>query len=275
MPKIGMSSSAMIVCPWIDALKTAAQHDFDAFEISCVFPSADPENTPSEIIDEARDIKEQTGMEICVHAPFFELNIAAYCQSIREESIRIIKKSIDLCAALDGDVVIAHNGDFTYTLAPGATKDNNPAMKIQWDYNIESLKRINDYANSKGITVCLENIGFNASSIDRCYEDLLEIRRGVGNSLQFTFDMGHARLSQGAGKGIDLLGDGIRHIHLTDNNNENDDHLPLGDGDYDYSEFTFFLNNFKYIITLEVIETSVDPKPVLRARDVLKKMLSA
>jgi sugar phosphate isomerase/epimerase len=269
-----MSSSAMIISPWIDALKVAAAHGFDAFEISCVYPSADPDNTSVEMIAEAQDIRQKTGMEICVHAPFFELNIAAFCQRIRAESVRIIEKSIDMCAALEGKVLIAHCGDFTYNLPQRASEYGSQAMAIQWNYNIESLKRINDYANSKGITVCLENIGFNTSSIDRSYEDLLKIQASVGDTLQFTFDMGHARLSQGASEGIHLLGRHIRHIHLTDNLNENDDHLPLGDGDTDYSEFGDFLKNFPYIITLEVIEISSDPAPVLRAKDAMIDLLS-
>jgi len=273
VPKIGMSSSAMILAGWMDALKAAAENGFDAFEISCVFPSADPQEILPGSIAESREIIQNNNLEISVHAPFFEINIAAYCKSIRQESIRIIKTSIDLCHELGGNVLIAHNGNFTYNLT-GATRNNHMAYEIQWKYNIEALKQINKYANTKGITVCLENIAINDSSIDRSFEDLLEIREAVGDSLQFTLDMGHARLSEGAAKGIQLLGDNIRHIHLSDNHGKIDDHLPLGNGNYDFTGFVEFLRDFKHIITLEVVDIGTNPNPVLRSREALCKLLA-
>ena len=271
MPKIGMASCAMMAIRWMNPLKVAAENGFDAFEISCVFPSAEPENTPSAVIDKARNILEKSGMEICVHSPFMELNIGAFNKGIRDESISSINKAADMCEALGGEVMIVHSGTHTYDQLRGATKDNHPLVKMQWDYNIESLKRINEYANSKGITVCLENIGFN--SLDQTFEDLLEIREAVGNSLKFTLDFGHARLAQGGEKAIRILGEHIRHIHLTDNHGENDDHLPVGDGNYDYSGILDFLHDFPYIITLETVDLGVDPQPVLRGFENIKKML--
>ena len=91
MPKIAMCSSSMIMADWLDAFKAAARNDFDAFEITCVFPSADPHSIKPEALDEAREILRQMPMEICVHAPFFEINIAAYSKAIREASISITK----------------------------------------------------------------------------------------------------------------------------------------------------------------------------------------
>jgi hypothetical protein len=62
---------------------------------------------------------------------------------------------------------------------------------------IESLKRINAYAESKSITLCLENLGW--SEVAQSFEDLLKIRNEVGESLQFTLDIGHARLNSEGG----------------------------------------------------------------------------
>jgi sugar phosphate isomerase/epimerase len=272
MPKIAMCSASMIMADWLDAFKAAARNDFDAFEITCVFPSADPQDINPQALDEAREILTQKPMAICVHAPFFEINIAAYNKSIRRESIRIVESSIDLCHALDGKALIVHNGDYTYDIA-GATRHNHPALEIQWASNIEALKEINAYANDRGITICLENIIINDTSIDRCYEDLLEIREAVGDSLKFTLDMGHSRLSQGTAEAIQILGDAIGHIHLSDNFGEKDDHLPLGDGNYDYADYVGFLKNFEHVITLEIIDVGTDPEPALKCRRAIQKLL--
>jgi sugar phosphate isomerase/epimerase len=272
MAKIGMASCAMMATRWINPLRIAEDNGFDAFEVSCVFPSAEPDNTPPHVIDKARDILEKSGMEICVHAPFHDMNIAAFTKGIRDESIRLIKLAIDLCSDLGGNVLIVHSGINTYRNDfQGSNRGNNPLLQLQWDHNIDSLKQINAYANSKGITVCLENICF--SCIDQSFQDLIDIRSAVGSSLQFTLDFGHARLAEGPEVGIQTLGENIRHIHLTDNFGKNDDHLPVGDGDYDYSSIMDFLRNFPHIITLETVDISRDPKPVLRGFDAFKKML--
>jgi sugar phosphate isomerase/epimerase len=262
----------MMAARWITPLKAAAESGFDAFEISCVFPSADPENSPPEVITKAREIQEKSGIEICVHAPFYDMNIAAFSPGIRRESVQLINKSVDLCAAVGGKTLIVHSGTHTYERRIGHNTDNNPLLKLQWDNNIDSLKQINAYANSRGITVCLENIGFN--SMDQSFEDLLEIRKAVGGSLQFTLDFGHARLGQGAEEGIRLLKENIRHIHLHDNHGKTDDHLPVGDGNYDFSGFIEFFNKFSHIITLEVVDISKDPQPTLRSRENFQKLLS-
>ena len=64
-------------------------------------------------------------------------------------------------------------------------------------------------------------------------------------------------------------------VHLSDNFGEKDDHLPLGDGNYDYSEYVDFLKNFDHVITLEVVDVGTDPEPALRARQGLQDLLAA
>jgi sugar phosphate isomerase/epimerase len=262
----------MMAARWINPLREAAANGFNAFEITCVFPSAEPENTPKEVIAKARDILEKSGMEVCVHAPFFDMNIAAFSPGIRKASVEITKKTVDFCAEVGGKTMILHSGTQTYEQIKGIPKEENPLFKIQWDYNIESIKQINDYATGKGITVCLENIGFN--SVDQCFQDLIEIRKKVGSDLQFTLDFGHARLREGAEKGIQMLGDNIRHIHLHDNFGKNDDHLPVGDGNFDYSAYIDFFKRFPHIITLEVSDIGREVQPMLRSRANFQKLLS-
>ena len=102
----------------------------------------------------------------------------------------------------------------------------------------------------------------------------MEIREAVGDSLQFTLDIGHARLNVpgGVDEAIRLLGDNIRHIHFTDNNGELDDHLPIGDGNFDYSGFWDYIKNFPHIVTLEVLDIGTDPNPIVRSLENFKQI---
>jgi len=262
----------MVLAPWTEAIQAAAENEFDAFEVVIVYPSADLDSITSHDIEWAKTLAQKKGMEICVHAPFFELNIAGYCQGIRDESVRYVKRAADFCAALGGEILVVHAGNYIYNFPQEATPDNNPLMKAQWENNIESLKKINDHANFQGITVCLENIG--NKTIDKTFEHLLEMRQAVGDSLKFTLDIGHARLyaQGGVERGFKVLGDTIRHIHFTDNNGTEDDHLPIGDGNSDYSGFMSFIRAFPHIVTLEVLDIGHDPAAIIRSRDYFNKL---
>jgi len=207
-----------------------------------------------------------------MHAAFYELNMAAFLKGIREESIRYINKSIDFCHELGGEVITVHPGKFTYEIEPGASLDTDPLMRIQWDHNIESLKRINAYAESNGITICLENVGWNY--VDQSFEDLLKIRDEVGDSLQFTLDIGHARINSEAGvkEGFRVLGDNIRHIHISDNYGKEDDHLPIGEGNTDFLRFFHLIKNFPHIVTLEIVAPGPDQGPILKSLAYIRKL---
>ena len=50
-------------------------------------------------------------------------------------------------------------------------------------------------------------------------------------------------------------------------------HLPLGDGNYDYSDYVGFLKNFEHVITLEIINVGTDPEPALKCRRAVLELL--
>jgi len=272
MLKIAMTSYALEELSYVDALLFTAENGFDAFEVNIYFPAIDLDNWNWNEIEAIRKISRDEDIEISVHAAFYDLNIAAFSKGIREESVRYINKSIDLCHEIGGEVVTVHPGTFTYEIEPGTSPETDPLMKIQWDHNIECLKRINAYAESKGITLCLENLGWN--EVAQSFEDMLKIRDEVGDTLQFTLDIGHARINSQGGveEGFRVLGDNIHHIHLSDNYGKEDDHFPIGEGDTDFSIFFHLIKDFPYIITLEIIASGPDPSPIVESLAYLRTL---
>ncbi len=259
MPKTGMAGSSILMVPWLDALKVAVDLGFDAFELFAEFPQTDMDDIPREMIDEAHKVLDESGIELCVHAPFNSLNIAAFNNGIRAESVRQYIQAVDLCADLGGQVVVAHTGQ--YIVYKNITRHDDPGMNLQWEYNIESLKKVTEHAAKRGVTICLENIAFEQHQIDQSLTDLVEIREAVGNpSMMYCMDIGHARLSEGVDKVIEVLSPDIRHIHFTDNRGEYDDHMVIGRGNFDYSGITDFIREFPYIVTLEVVKIGEDTK---------------
>ena len=169
---------------------------------------------------------------------------------------------------------MVHGGYYTAIPIPrGKSESISNSREIQWDLNIDSLKQINDYAGSRGVTAALENVGYTRQVMDKTIEDLRRMREAVGESLQFTLDFGHSRLIDGTEKAIQLMGENVRHIHITDSLGKKDDHLPIGDGDLDYTPWLNFLREFHHLMTLELVEFGSDPGPVLRSRERFLQLL--
>jgi len=146
--------------------------------------------------------------------------------------------------------------------------------ELQWDQNIDALKQIACHADRKGIILCLENIGFETLIIDDTVDDMLKIREQVDSpSLFFCLDIGHAKLNNELPSALEKMRSYIRHIHLTDNYGQKDDHLIIGQGKFDYLPYLDFLRNFEGIILLEVIDIGADPEASTKSREYIKKLL--
>ncbi len=272
MPLIGMSGAAVMLLPIPDALRVAIDLGFQAVEIFAEFPQCVCDDVTEKQRKECRLLVESSGLALALHAPFTSLNIAALNSGIRAESVRQTLAAIDLCADMGGQVVTVHNGK--YILSQRYRKKAPEAFDTQWNYNIESLKQVAERAEKRGVIPCLENIGFESDCIDRCVDDILKIRDDVGSpALAFCMDIGHARLNNELPQAIEKMGPFTRHIHFTDNFGERDDHLVIGEGNFDYTPHLDFFRNFKNIVILEVFNIGIDPEPARKSLEYVKKLL--
>ncbi len=273
MPLIGMAGSSVMRLNLTDGLQAAADCGFDAFELFAEFPQCNCDEVTEAQREKARELAQSAGLAVAVHAPFTSLNIAALNPGIRTESVRQTLDAIDLCADIGGKRVVVHNGRF---ILPQRMADRAPdAFKLQRHYNVESIKEIAARAQAKNVTICLENIGFESDSIDRDLNDMLAIRDEVASpALAFCIDIGHARLNGELPEVIEKLGPPARHIHFTDNFGKRDDHVVIGEGNFDYTPHLDFFRNFPDIMTLEVFNVGADPTPAKKSLEHVRKLLA-
>jgi len=270
--KVGMAGASMMLSSWIDGIKAAAELGYQAFEIFGEFPQIEIWNVTGAQRDYARKLAEELKLEIVVHSPFTNLNIASLNRGILDESVRQSIEAVKFCNDLGGKVVVVHNGE--YVLDPALGDSAEQAKAIQWRINIDSLKRIAEEAQNCDIFLCLENCNFVWNKIERKLDDLLRIKTEVNNPhLKFTLDIGHSRLAEGVENAIKILGNEIRHIHFTDNRGKNDDHLVIGEGNFDYHPFLNFIRNFPYVITLEVVKMGTSKEPARKSLINFQKIL--
>ncbi|MEW6077274.1 MAG: sugar phosphate isomerase/epimerase family protein [Thermodesulfobacteriota bacterium] len=272
MPRIGMSGIAVMLLPMREAMAVAIELGYDAFELSGEFPQCLCDQVSAFDRKEARRLVESAGLMVSVHAPFTSLNIAALNPGVRAESIRQVSDAIDLCADIGGKNVTIHNG--LYVLSRNFRKKIPQIAEIQWEYNIESLEKIAARALSRGITLCLENIGYEHNAIDRNVDDLLTIRKAVNSpALSFCIDVGHARLNNELEAAIAKLGPYARQVHFTDNFGQTDDHLIIGTGNFDYSPCLDFIRTFDGIVILEVVKVGTDPEAARQSLAYFKSLM--
>lgn len=273
MPKPGLAGVSVMLLPMAEAVATAVELGYEAFELSGEFPQCLCGEVTAEERRRTRQLVEAAGLAVSVHAPFTSLNIAALNPGVRAESIRQVVAAIDLSADIGGQRGTLHNGE--YVLSPNFRKRIPEVARIQWDYNIESLRTIADHARGRGIMLCLENIGFEPNAIDRSADDMLAIRRAVDSpAVFFCIDIGHARLNRELTAVIEKLGPFTRQVHFTDNLGQVDDHLVIGTGNFDYSPCLKFIRTFDGPVILEVVKVGTDPEPARRSLAYFKSLLA-
>ncbi len=212
-------------------------------------------------IENAKEVIEELDLRVSLHAPFSDINIASLNSGIRNESLRQIKRSIDLADYLSADSVTLHSG----RISPLSMRFKEKA----WELNINSLRILARYAKKRDIKLCLENSS-NYYGLFCCrIDEVREVLESVEN-LHFTLDVGHANTCNSVFEFLEFIERTI-NIHLHDNNGKNDEHLAVGEGNIDFEKFFRELRKREYrgIITVETLNDA----DVVKSLEILKKYL--
>jgi sugar phosphate isomerase/epimerase len=125
--------------------------------------------------------------------------------------------------------------------------------------NIIVLKEMVAYCQEIGIKAMIENY---IAPFDRP-ETISKILDQVPN-LYVHLDIGHCNLGDEPEKTVEIFfktfKEKVLHLHVHDNNGDEDEHLPLGCGEIDWGKMIGIAKKFKYdsTITLEVFCTDKD-----------------
>ncbi|MBN1470560.1 MAG: sugar phosphate isomerase/epimerase [Syntrophaceae bacterium] len=131
---------------------------------------------------------------------------------------------------------------------------------------LEILKRIVDFGNDFGITVCIENLSERADSFAPAFEAI--------PGLKMTLDIGHAQLLARQNTSFRFIEEHfprIAHIHVHDNRGgtsvKDDLHLALGEGSVDYKTILKALISKHYDSTMTM---EVKIKDMLKTKQILE-----
>ncbi len=202
-------------------------------------PIRDPDNF-TELKRDYRDLKKQLGTYYLCHGP--QEGDANDIEALEKSYLPKLMRVIDIMPDLDMKRLTFH-----------LWMDPRFISKEVIAYKTELLKRIVEKADDSGITVSLENLSekpFHLAEVFDAYPQL-----------GLTLDLGHGQLLSQEHTSYTFMRkypDKIRHIHLHDNrggiSQDDDLHLPIGDGIIDFEKIFKMLRsiNYKGTITMEL-----------------------
>lgn len=188
-----------------------------------------------ETLPDAQNIAETTGLVITIHLPYSDLNLASMNRPIWEETVRQMKKCMNLASKFCR-LGVVHPGH----LSPLGSQMPDKA----WEQNILGLQEICDHAAELDMVVAVENMVNIEALFGRTPEELVGIIENVNReNLGFVFDVGHANTNGNVNQFLELK-DLVIHAHLHDNMGRRDDHLPVGTGTVDWQIVIDRLNGY-------------------------------
>lgn len=223
----------------------------------------EPETAYSDDVDTKKilSLAKKYRLGIIGHTPW-NLPISSPYLSVRKAALYEYIKCIEVFRKLRVRLVNIH--PFT----PSDVSD----PQVILDQNIDFLKKVTSAAGKHGITIMMEN----TKSIFNEVEVINKILEDVP-ALMLHWDVGHANLGNEAEKMTKLAFDNFRkkivHLHVSDNNGMEDQHLPLGAGNINWEFIIKLLKAYKYNKTITLEIHSPDTGYLLLNKDKLKKLL--
>jgi sugar phosphate isomerase/epimerase len=177
----------------------------------------------AENVARIREVLASTTLDVSVHAPYSDLNLASLNYPIYRESIRQLSRCVEAAAEFTERV----------TIHPGYM---SPAAKLVpqqvWDLHKSALAEIGATAQDAGVLVTLENMPDIPNFLCRQPDELFGMVDGI-EGVGITLDVGHAH-TMGMVDAFLLRIDDVDHVHIHDNDGTSDAHLALGDGTIDW-----------------------------------------
>jgi sugar phosphate isomerase/epimerase len=236
--KVGFTTLAMFMDDNLEIIKIAKENNFEMIEILGEAPFFKKENTMA---------FKDCGMEVSIHAPTVDINIASLNDGIRAESVKQMKECIYYAESINAHAITVHAGKIG--------RNDPPLRKAALEIACESISELVDYADN--VIISVENMPVRQAFLGNKIEELEMFQSECGCNL--TIDVGHGNTT-GNNEELFELKD-ITYCHLNDNDGVKDQHIPLGDGTLDLEllkkvkKGIIELNNFDNILkSKKVIE---------------------
>jgi len=237
--------------PLEQVLRKIADTGYSKIEIWADKTHLDPRISPD--IPLLKDLLNSLHLKVhSLHAPFSDVDISSLDEEERENSLELIKKSMEFCTEVEGEIVVVHPcstemfGDTqSYFIAKNKTED--------------SLFSLTMFAEKLGIRLAVENLpniggwrfGTEASELSKL---VLKINNP---HLGLCLDIGHVfvgRKNVSLSKDVFACGKDLIALHIQDTDGKKDRHWLPGEGIIDWVQFLkdLIFIGYQGALTLEI-----------------------
>jgi sugar phosphate isomerase/epimerase len=205
----------------------------------------------------------KAGLSHTMHAPFMDLAPGGVDSKIRAATRERLEHILQLATLIKPKVVVFH--------PEYDQRRHGEAFDIWFQGSLEMWTPLVKEAAQQGLTLALENV------FEERPETLKKLLEKINSPyLGFCFDTGHSLLfggKRGWEKWIAVLGMRLVEVHLHDNKGHEDQHLPPGDGQFDFIGLFSLLRarRLSPIYTLEVHQE----KDLPRSLEQVSRLLEA
>jgi sugar phosphate isomerase/epimerase len=174
---------------------------------------------------------QENQLEITLHGPYMDLSPGGLDRRIKEVTIDRLTETIQLAPLFKPKMIVFH---------PGYEKwKYDGDVKLWLESSLQTWMPLVKEAEEKGLTLAIENV--YEETPDSIKSLLEEIR---SPHFRFCFDTGHHHIFSKTPLSIwiETLGGFLGEVHLHDNHKERDEHLPIGEGGFDFNQFFALLS---------------------------------
>jgi len=221
------------------------------------FPSSSLDSLNPGDINRLRD-KLDYKPSLSIHAPFMDMSPGAVDSKVRTVTVERFSHVLDIAEILSPAAIVFHSGYEKWRYAHRAD--------IWLERSVITWKPIIERAALLGIKIAIENIFEDEpSNLQSLMKELHSENFGI------CFDTGHCNLFSKVtlGEWLKSLKPYIFELHLHDNDKTFDQHLPIGDGTFDFKTLLSELKGNNCIYTIEAHSPEKVMKSVERLREYL------
>lgn len=199
-----------------------------------------------EITDLSRMLKEN-GISCTCHGPYMDLSPGAVDNRIREVTVDRFKKALDVAGKLEASNLIFHSGYERWHF--------DSKIEIWFENSLRTWEEVLK-GKDELPRVLIENV------FEEDPEPLLELLKFFKDRLFFCFDTGHFNVysNRSIDYWMEKLGRWIKEFHLHDNFGRDDDHLPIGSGNFPFMDLKSLIVSLTDPQILYVIEPLEEEK---------------
>jgi sugar phosphate isomerase/epimerase len=189
-------------------------------------------------VERLQEISSSYGLKFSMHAPYSDTNLSADDDLIREWVLKRIRASIRFSSELEASCLVIHPG--------WATAIERFTRGRSWELNIRSLHWLQRYAGDYGVELLMENVPNPTPYLLVSVDDFLLFDEEMRPRMNYVLDVAHAHLQDEVFLFIENFSSKIKHVHVSDNLGDADQHLPLGEGNINWGRVLDALDDVGY-----------------------------